>query len=160
MIDGDKLLDDVSLILQCWSISPYCSKDEFHGAQDLLKLVSREVDELSTSELKTDKSDSKLTEVTSKIITNDMLVKFNSEVLQDSPLELRMCRNLSGCAECRLKSNIFIDSSIVNLNDTFFDTLKRFFKTYYNIELSFNNTGNIFWVRDGITKRLARKPTA
>lgn len=151
LVDADKLVTNIKFMLHCYRDSPDCSVHRYEGAQFMFEKTQEAIAELEVFGIRSCTEDKELKMSNSKIITEDMLVKFNSEVLQDSPLELRMCRNLSGCAECRLKSNIFIDSSIVNLNDTFFDTLKRFFKTYYNIELSFNNTGNIFWVRGGIT---------
>lgn len=83
-----------------------------------------------------------------KNITEDMLIKFNCEFLQDSPLELRMCKNLPGCAECRLKYNEYIDTSIINLNNKFFDILIFYFQSRFGIELSFNNSGNIFWAKN------------
>ena len=43
MIDGDKLIDKLRLILRCWSISPFVSKEKHEGAFDLFEQVVSEV---------------------------------------------------------------------------------------------------------------------
>jgi hypothetical protein len=42
----------------------------------------------------------------------------------------------------------FVHSSIINCTDTFYKWLDKWFKDNYNIELCYNNTGEICWGRD------------
>lgn len=46
LINGRKLIENLRLICQCWSVSPYVSSKELEGAQDMLKQVVSEVEGL------------------------------------------------------------------------------------------------------------------
>ena len=46
LINGRKLIENLGLICQCWSVSPYVSSKKLEGAQDMLKQVIYEVDHL------------------------------------------------------------------------------------------------------------------
>ena len=81
-----------------------------------------------------------------KQITEDMLKQFNEQVLKMYPLELVMQDDpVIGCVRIQLKRNPFIESSIINLSECFYDLLNNYFEQVYEIELSFNNSGTIFW---------------
>ena len=41
----------------------------------------------------------------------------------------------------------FIHSSIVNFTNDYFEWLNNFFKTTFDIELAYNNTGSICWAK-------------
>lgn len=53
------------------------------------------------------------------------------------------------CIRRRVKdpTNKFVDSDIINCTKEFYEWLDNFFKTNYDIELSYNNTGNICWAK-------------
>ena len=81
-----------------------------------------------------------------KQITEDMLKQFNEQVLKMYPLELVMQDDpVVGCVRIQLKRNPFIESSIINLSECFYDLLNNYFEQVYEIELSFNNSATIFW---------------
>lgn len=48
MIDGDKIVEALSLIAKCWSVSPFVSKEKHLGAVSMLREVEREVKEAPT----------------------------------------------------------------------------------------------------------------
>ena len=48
VIDGDKLVENLRLIVTCWSISPFVSKEKHSGAVDMLREVAREVKKAPT----------------------------------------------------------------------------------------------------------------
>ena len=81
-----------------------------------------------------------------KQITEDMLKQFNEQVLKMYPLELVMQDGpVAGCVKIQLKPNSFINSSIINVSECFYDLLNNYFEQVYEIELNFNNSGTIFW---------------
>lgn len=81
-----------------------------------------------------------------KQITEDMLKQFNEQVLKIHPIELVMQDGpVVGCVKIQLKSNPFIESSIINLSEYFYNLLNNYFEQVYEIELNFNNTGTVFW---------------
>ena len=81
-----------------------------------------------------------------KQITEDMLKQFNESVLKIHPLELVMEDGPAvGCVKIQLKHNPFIESSIINLSEYFYDLLNNYFEQVYEIELNFNNSGSILW---------------
>ena len=83
-----------------------------------------------------------------KQITEDMLKQFNEQVLKIHPIELVMEDGpAAGCVKIQLKHNPFIESSIINLSECFYDMLNNYFEQVYDIELNFNNTGTVFWSR-------------
>lgn len=80
------------------------------------------------------------------MITEDMLTQFNEQVLNIHPIELVMQEGPAvGCVKIQLKRNPFIESSIINLSEHFYDWLNNYFEQVYGIELNFNNTGTVFW---------------
>lgn len=80
------------------------------------------------------------------MITEDMLTQFNEQVLNIHPIELVMQEGPAvGCVKIQLKRDPFIESSIINLSEHFYDWLNNYFEQVYGIELNFNNTGTIFW---------------
>lgn len=80
------------------------------------------------------------------MITEDMLTQFNEQVLNIHPIELVMQEGPAvGCVKIQLKRNPFIESSIINLSEHFYDWLNNYFEQVYGIELDFNNTGTVFW---------------
>lgn len=80
------------------------------------------------------------------MITEDMLTQFNEQVLNIHPIELVMQEGPAvGCVKIQLKRNPFIESSIINLSEHFYDRLNNYFEQVYGIELNFNNTGTVFW---------------
>lgn len=82
------------------------------------------------------------------MITEDMLTQFNEQVLNIHPIELVMQEGPAvGCVKIQLKRDPFIESSIINLSEHFYDWLNNYFEQVYGIELNFNNTGTIFWSR-------------
>lgn len=79
-------------------------------------------------------------------ITEDMLKQFNGQVLKIHPIELVIDRGSAvGCVKIQLKPNPFIESSIINPSEYFYEQLINYFEQVYEIELKFNNTGTIFW---------------
>lgn len=48
MVDGDKIVEALSLIAKCWSVSPFVSKEKHLGAVSMLREVEREVKEAPT----------------------------------------------------------------------------------------------------------------
>ena len=81
-----------------------------------------------------------------KQITEDMLTQFNEQVLNIYPLELVMEDGPAvGCVRIQLEHNPFIESSVINPSECFYDLLNNYFEQVYEIELSFNNTRTIFW---------------
>ena len=81
-----------------------------------------------------------------KQITEDMLKQFNEQILNIHPIELVMEDGpVVGCVKIQLKPNLFINSSIINLSECFYDLLNNYFEQVYEIELNFNNSGTIFW---------------
>lgn len=48
MVDGDKIVESLSLIAKCWSVSPFVSKEKHLGAVSMLREVEREVKEAPT----------------------------------------------------------------------------------------------------------------
>lgn len=81
-----------------------------------------------------------------KQITEDMLKQFNEQVLKIDPLELVMEGGSAvGCVKIQLKPSPFIESSIINASECFYDLLNNYFEHVYEIELNFNNTGTVFW---------------
>lgn len=81
-----------------------------------------------------------------KQITEDMLTQFNEQVLKIHPIELVMEDGpAAGCVKIQLKHNPFIESSIINLSEYFYDLLNNYFEQVYDIALNFNNTGTVFW---------------
>lgn len=81
-----------------------------------------------------------------KQITEDMLKQFNEQVLNIHPLELVMEDGPAvGCVKIQLKSNPFIESSIINPSEHFYKRLTNYFEQVYEIKLIFNNTATVFW---------------
>lgn len=81
-----------------------------------------------------------------KQITEDMLKQFNESALKLHPLQLVMEDGPAvGCVKIQLKLDPFIDSSIINPSEYFYDLLNNYFEQVYEIELNFNNTGTVFW---------------
>lgn len=81
-----------------------------------------------------------------KQITQDMLTQFNEQVLKIYRLELVMEDGPAvGCVRIQLEHNPFIESSIINPSECFYDLLNNYFEQVYEIELNFNNTGTVFW---------------
>jgi hypothetical protein len=48
--------------------------------------------------------------------------------------------------EATLKEDYFVDSSIINFSQYYYDEIPRLAKMYFGAEVSFNNTGSIFWI--------------
>ena len=44
--------------------------------------------------------------------------------------------------------NGWVDNVIVNCTDTYYEWLREWFSTKYNVIITFNNTGSIFWSGD------------
>ena len=85
-------------------------------------------------------------------ITEDMVIIFNQTLENlDCSFKLDFRKtSVPGNTSCEIvpANNRFIHSSIINLTDEFYETLENFFKKK-GIELSYNNTGSIFWSKNG-----------
>ena len=84
-----------------------------------------------------------------KQITEDMLTRFNESVLKIHPLELVMEDGTAvGCVKIQLKRDPFIESSIINPSEYFYEWLTNYFEHMYGIKLNFNNSGTVFWSKE------------
>lgn len=82
-------------------------------------------------------------------ITNEMVDNFNNLITECS-FKLKFNDEFSNpTCEIVPKNNKYIDSSIINLNNEFYQILENFFKSFYSIELSYNNTRSSFWSKNG-----------
>ena len=73
-------------------------------------------------------------------ITNEMVDNFNNLITECS-FKLKFNDEFSNpTCEIVPKNNKYIDSSIINLTNEFYQILENFFKSFYSIELSYNNT--------------------
>ena len=86
-------------------------------------------------------------------ITEDMVTVFN-QTLENLGCSFKLKyddKTLGFCnPSCEIvpTSNMFIQSSIINVTDEFYNILDDFFAKR-GIELTYNNTGSIFWSKDG-----------
>lgn len=86
-------------------------------------------------------------------ITVEMVREFNRAL---SSLGCSFCLEYddrTNNPECTIipVSMLFVDSSIINCTKEFYQLLEGFF-TKKGIELSYNNTANIFWSKNGFDK--------
>ena len=83
-------------------------------------------------------------------ITEEMVTDFN-QTLENLNCSFRL-KFLGGIYvnECQIvpSSDMFIQSSIINLTNEFYKILEEFFSKR-GIELSYNNTGSTFWSKNG-----------
>ncbi len=93
------------------------------------------------------------------MITEEMVTDFNQTLENlNCSFRLKFQNGVCGNSDCEIvpSNNMFIQSSIINLTDEFYKVLEGFFNKR-GIELSYNNTGSIFWSKDGwkdITKNV------
>lgn len=81
-------------------------------------------------------------------ITNEMVDNFNNLITECS-FKLKFNDEFSNpTCEIVPKNNKYIDSSIINLTNEFYQILENFFKSFYSIELSYNNTRSSFWSKN------------
>ncbi len=82
-------------------------------------------------------------------ITNEMVDNFNN-LITDCSFKLKFNDEFSNpTCEIVPKNNKYINSSIINLTNEFYQILENFFITFYNIKLSYNNTKSHFWSSNG-----------
>lgn len=85
-------------------------------------------------------------------ITNEMVNEFNSMLKTlNCVFKLELNEKISPnnpTYEIKLVNPRFVDSFIINPTKDFFKILNEFFEEK-GIELSYNNTGSIFWSRHG-----------
>lgn len=82
-----------------------------------------------------------------KEITKEMTEELNLLLLNmGCSFNLKYINNgrIGTVIEIQPVNNKFLDSWILNPSDDFFDFIKAFFKKY-DIEITCNNTGHIFW---------------
>ena len=86
-------------------------------------------------------------------ITEDMVIVFN-QTLENLGCSFKLQYDDKalgfGNPSCEIvpTSNMFIQSSIINVTDEFYNILDDFFAKR-GIELTYNNTGSILWSKDG-----------
>lgn len=80
-----------------------------------------------------------------KEITMDMLDDLNKAlIISCSNIRLK----LQGTSvHVKLEDSIYIDSSIINLNDLFYKMIDTYFDGE-DIKIQYNNTGTIFWAKN------------
>ena len=85
-------------------------------------------------------------------ITEDMVTVFNQTLENlNCSFKLELEKNcVTGNPSCDIvpSNDKFIQSSIINLTDEFYEILNDFFNKR-GIELSYNNTGSCFWSKNG-----------
>ena len=80
-------------------------------------------------------------------ITQEMVNDFNDilESLKCSfKLEIRDIKDKNPSCQIVPSNDLFIDSAIINVNNKFYNILESFFSDR-DIDLSYNNTKDIFW---------------
>ena len=98
-------------------------------------------------------------------ITQDMVTVFNQK-LKEMECSFKIQLDKAGVGICNNPSceivpanSKFIETSIINVTDEFYKFLEDFFKER-GIELTYNNTGSIFWSKNGwgnVVKEMTEK---
>lgn len=83
-------------------------------------------------------------------ITESMVEEFN-RTLKNLNCSFKIhinAREKNPSCEIIPSNDLFIKSSIINVNESFYKVLESYFSDR-GIELRYNNTGSIFWSKDG-----------
>lgn len=80
-----------------------------------------------------------------KIVIQRFLEKMNSisdivEFFVDSKEERRLV------FKTKMRTDLFIEGGIMNYTDDYVLLVRKACKKYFNSDVSFNNTGSIFWI--------------
>ena len=83
-------------------------------------------------------------------ITKEIVMELNNELyIKGCPFRYKFSDDMIvSSMEITLSSMSCVDSFIINPTREFFEWLKLWFKTKYDIELISNNTGSILWSSD------------
>ncbi len=82
-------------------------------------------------------------------ISENMMTDFNQTLENlNCCFRLKFIKEVNPICEIVPANDMFIHSSIINLTDEFYQILNDFFKKR-GIELTYNNTGSIFWSKSG-----------
>lgn len=80
-----------------------------------------------------------------KKITQKMINEFSKIYLSLSGLKIEQTGTV-GCWEVKI-DNAFIKYANISLSDLFYQKLEEYFNEF-DIKLSYNNTGTIFWTKN------------
>lgn len=88
------------------------------------------------------------------VITEVMVKNLNEELVKKGcGFEYILADNGSYSPTIRrvvVDRNGFVDSSIINCTKVFYEWFENWFKEKYNIELIYNNTGEICWAKERV----------
>lgn len=84
-------------------------------------------------------------------ITRKMVMELNNELaVKGCPFryKLQFMGNEFTSVMITLPNMNCVDSFVINVTEEFYEWLDMWFKTKYNIELNYNNTGSAFWSKE------------
>lgn len=78
------------------------------------------------------------------LITDEMILEFNN-ILKNEGSIIILKRNDDGRTVQFIINDKNIESFIINLNDSFYEKLEKFFREKGITDLRYNNSGSCFW---------------
>lgn len=85
------------------------------------------------------------------IITEEMVTNLNKALIERGCGFEYTFNGIPGCIQRNvIDKSGFVHSAIVNCTKTFYEWFENWFKEKYNIELIYNNTGEICWAKERV----------